>query len=190
MGIKYLCCAMLMVGALAVAGQAALSAPMDNAEGKGGRVAVASLKDYPDIGSASGMQWIFNSASDPPVLAFEVPRTDNQLWAMVCERADHGRVIVAHLIVASPEYKGEGDYVQLTIRVDDRLALKRAAPMRSVMLEGERYFMPQFHLPIDHPLFSALAAGRRAYMDMDDSKFSIGLAGSGKALKGFLKACR
>ncbi len=136
------------------------------------------------------MIWHYRNFANGPVLAFEVPETDNQLWTMGCQKQGDGSVRIANLLIATPRELAADDQFGFTIRVDDGAAIGILARMLPVRLEGDPYHMPQFYLPNRHALFPALARGNRAYINLNGKKFSISLKGSGEALKSFLRACQ
>lgn len=151
---------------------------------------VPSREDYPDAGQAFGMVWDYMGNDDNPVLAFQVPQTDNQLWTMACKKRTDGSVRIANMIIAAPNELVAEDRFGFTIRVDNGQSIGILARMLPANLEGEDYHMPQFYLPNSHILFPALARGKRAYINLNGNKFSVHLKGSGEALTNFLKACQ
>ncbi|WP_108810794.1 hypothetical protein [Sphingorhabdus sp. Alg231-15] len=154
------------------------------------KVDTPSLEDYPDAGQAAGMVWHYIHGDEKPHLAFQVPQTDNELWRMTCQKQSDGSSRIANMIIAAPEEMEAGDQFGFSIRIDDRRSIGILARMLPTSLEGETYHMPQFSLINSHILFSALADGSRAYVNLNGSKFSIHLNGSGDALAKFLKACQ
>lgn len=152
--------------------------------------ATPSREDYPDAGQVFGMVWHDEGSGDAPALSFMVPETDNRLWTMRCEKGRKGSVRIAHMIIATPKEVVADDQFGFTVRVDDKPAIGILARMLPAEIEGVAYPMPQFYLPISHPLFPALARGNRAFVNLNGNKFSVHLKGSGDALVEFLRACR
>lgn len=151
--------------------------------------AAPSREDYPDAGQAFGMVWHNDSDGKSPMLSFMVPETDNRLWTMRCEKLDNGSVRIAHMIIATPREMVAEDQFGFTVRVDDNASIGVLARMLPTQIEGEDLVMPQFYLPNNHALFPALARGKRAFVNLNGSKFSVHLKGSGDALVTFLRAC-
>ncbi len=151
---------------------------------------IPSREDYPDAGQAFGMVWDYNGNVEDPVLAFQVPETDNRLWTMGCKKQSDGSVRIANMIIATPKELMAEDRFGFTIRVDNAQSIGVLARMLPAKLEGENYHMPQFYLPNSHSLFPALARGSRAFVNLNGNKFSVHLKGSGEALTKFLKACQ
>ena len=151
---------------------------------------IPSRQDYPDAGQAFGMAWHYNGNDEAPVLAFEAPETDNQLWTMACKTLQDDSVRVANMIVSKPKELVAEDRFGFTVRVDDGRSIGILARMLPVNLEGKDYYMPQFYLPASHDLLSELAQGSRAFVNLNGNKFSVHLNGSGDALAKFLNACQ
>ncbi len=180
----------LATSTLALAAAALFAQVASTAETEVVKSDVPSLEDYPDAGQAAGMVWHYIESDEKPLLAFQVPQTDNELWRMTCQKQLDGSSRIANMIVATPEEMEAGDQFGFSIRIDDRRSIGILARMLPTSLEGESYHMPQFSLINTHILFSALADGNRAYVNLNGSKFSIHLNGSGEALTKFLKACQ
>lgn len=182
---------------LAAAATAMISTPLvaqtaspPGESARGAKPTTPSREDYPDAGQAFGMVWDYNGNVEDPVLAFQVPETDNQLWTMGCKKQADGSVRIANMIIATPKELMAEDRFGFTIRVDDAQSIGVLARMLPAQVEGENYHMPQFYLPNSHSLFPALARGSRAFVNLNGNKFSVHLKGSGEALTKFLKACQ
>tara|TARA_R110000772_G_scaffold194043_1_gene304840 strand:+ start:332 stop:910 length:579 start_codon:yes stop_codon:yes gene_type:complete len=168
----------------------AQSASSSADEGETVKRPVPSREDYPDAGQAFGMVWHYKDYDEKPLLAFQVPETDNELWTMACQKQRDGSVRIANMIIATPKELVAEDSFGFTIRVDDGPSIGILARMLPASIEGENYHMPQFYLPNSHNLFPALARGSRAYVNLNGNKFSMHLNGSGAALTKFLKTCQ
>ena len=157
-------------------------------------------EDYPDAGQAFGMVWHYNGNAAAPVLAFQVPDSDNRFWTMACKKQQDGSVRIANVIFAAPRGLVANDRFGFTVRVDDGRSIGVLARMlpadiqaRDIQardIQGKNAYMPQFYLPESHDLLSAMKKGSRAYINLNGNKFSMHLNGSGDALKNFLGACQ
>lgn len=152
-------------------------------------------EDYPDAGQAFGMVWHYNGNAAAPVLAFQVPDSDNRFWTMACKKQEDGSVRIANVIFAAPKGLVANDRFGFTVRVDDGRSIGVLARMlptdiQARDIQGKNAYMPQFYLPESHDLLSAMKKGSRAYINLNGNKFSMHLNGSGDALKNFLGACQ
>jgi len=149
-----------------------------------------SIATYPDQGQDYGKVWNFQSYAGDPYLGFEVPETDDRLWTFSCEeRPKGGKYIASFFLVDAPEMR-PGDKFGMSIRVDNGKSIGMLARMDKIQLEGDFYHMPRVQLLKNHPLFAALSAGNRAYINVNGNKFSVHLKGSGAAFEKMLSACK
>lgn len=156
----------------------------------GSKATMPTLAGYPDRGQEYDMEWTAWGETDTPRVDFGTPETDNRLWTIRCNRTSSGRVRIVHQIEADARDMGAGDRFGFTIRVDKGSSLGLIARMELTNGEGGQYYVPRFYTANRHALYVALAKGSRAYINLNGSKFSVHLKGSGDAIKSLLKRCQ